>query len=134
MAKSKRTRQRIADRQGFAQTWDDAQVQHREANAEAGEGDWVFEVKPVEAPIEPPPAPPRERLKVRHPVLEMVRTAVRRDGFTHPADGNFVMLPKEFGAIISLEDKCVLQIIYHIMCETIGWADPAGGAGRGEWG
>jgi hypothetical protein len=110
MAKSKRTRQRIADRQGFAQTWDDAQVQHREANAEPWEGDRVFEVKPVEAPIELPPAPPRERLKVRHPVLEMVRTAVRRDGFTHPADGNFVMLPKEFGAIISLEDKCVLQI------------------------
>ena len=140
MAESKRTRQRIADRQGFAQTWDDAQVQHREANAEPWEGDRVFEVKPVEAPIEPPPAappreepPPRERLKVRHPVLEMVRTAVRRDGFTHPADGNFVMLPKEFGAIISLEDKCVLQIIYHIMCETIGWADPDGRAGRREW-
>jgi hypothetical protein len=46
MAESKRTKQRIADRQGFAQTWDDAQVQHREANAEPWEGDRVFHIPP----------------------------------------------------------------------------------------
>ena len=140
MAESKRNKQREAFRRQVSQTWDDAQVQHRESRSEAWEGDRVFEVTPPPAPSElPPTIPPAEREfsskrpKVRHPVLEMVRDAVRRDGFTHPEAGNFVMLPKEFGAIISLETKAVLQIVYHIFCETIGWADPNGRAGRREW-
>jgi hypothetical protein len=139
MAESKRSKQRDVFRQQLAQTWDDAQVQHHESNNERWEGDRVFEVKPASSPIEPPPSTSPgpdsslKRLKVRHPVLEMVRAAVRRDGFTHPEAGNFIMLPKEFGAIITLETKAVLQVVYHIMCETVGWADPDGRAGRREW-
>ena len=139
MAESKRSKQRDVFRQQLAQTWDDAQVQHRESNSERWEGDRVFEVTPASSPIEPPPSTSLgadsslKRLKVRHPVLEMVRAAVRRDGFTHPEAGNFIMLPKEFGAIITLETKAVLQVVYHIMCETVGWADPDGRAGRREW-
>jgi hypothetical protein len=139
MAESKRSKQRDVFRQQLAQTWDDAQVQHRESSSERWEGERVFEVKPASSPIELPPSTSPgpdsslKRLKVRHPVLEMVRAAVRRDGFTHPEAGNFIMLPKEFGAIITLETKAVLQVVYHIMCETVGWADPDGRAGRREW-
>ena len=46
---------------------------------------------------------------VTHPVFEMVREAVRRDGFTHPEQGQFIMLPREFEALLALENKAVVQ-------------------------
>ena len=60
-------------------------------------------------------------------------STIRRDGFTHPEVGNFIMLPREFGAILTLETKAVAQVVYMIICETIGWVDPHGRSGRREW-
>ena len=141
MAESKRSKHREAFRQQLSQTWDDAQIQHDVPLPEAWESDRVVEIKAPEAsPIEPPlPAPSIEvdfslaPPKVRHPVFEMVRSTIRRDGFTHPEVGNFIMLPREFGAILTLETKAVAQVVYMIICETIGWVDPHGRSGRREW-
>ena len=43
------------------------------------------------------------------------------------------LFPREFGAILTLETKAVAQVVYHIICETIGWIDPNGRGGRREW-
>jgi len=148
MAESRRNKQREIFRQQLAQTWDDARIHHvPEQSSEPWESDRVVEVNPSAVPpLQPPPVSPEVRRggqdepdfsltppKLRHPVFEMVRTAVRRDGFTHPEAGNFIMFPREFGAILTLETKAVAQVVYHIICETIGWIDPNGRGGRREW-
>ena len=68
-----------------------------------------------------------------HPVFEMVREAVRRDGFTHPEQGQFIMLPREFEALLALENKAVVQVVFLILRETIGWTDENGRHRRREW-
>jgi hypothetical protein len=73
------------------------------------------------------------KIRVTHPVFEMVRDAVRRSGFTHPEEGQFVMLPREFEAILALENKSVVQVVYLILRETIGWMDENGRYKRREW-
>jgi hypothetical protein len=148
MAESRRNKQREIFRQQLAQTWDDAQIHHvPEPPSEPWESDRVVEVT---ASATPPPAPPRvppeappggedepdfslTPPKLRHPVFEMVRNSVRLNGFTHPEAGSFIMFPREFGAILTLEKKAVVQVVYHIICETIGWVDPNGRGGRREW-
>ena len=72
-------------------------------------------------------------VRVTHPVFEMVRNAVRRDGFTHPEQGQFIMLPREFEALLALENKAVVQVVFLILRETIGWADEEGRHRRREW-
>src|SRR5215510_10269477 len=57
-------------------------------------------------------------VRVTHPVFEMVREAVRRDGFTHPEQGQFIMLPREFEALLALENKAVVQVVFLILRET----------------
>jgi len=148
MAERKLNKRRLDDRKNLAQTWDDAQIRSTpEHQPEAWESDRVVEVNTSVPPPPPPPIVPPEAPaggadepdfsltppKLRHPVYEMVRNAIRREGFTHPEAGNFVMLPREFGAILTLETKAVAQVVYHIICETIGWVDPHGRGGRREW-
>jgi hypothetical protein len=72
-------------------------------------------------------------VRVTHPVFEMVREAVRRDGFTHPEQGQFIMLPREFEALLALENKAVVQVVFLVLRETIGWADEEGRHRRREW-
>ena len=72
-------------------------------------------------------------IKVTHPVFEMVRDTVRRSGFTHPEEGQFVMLPREFEAILALENKAVVQVVFLVLRETIGWMDEHGRYRRREW-
>ena len=106
MAESRRNKQREIFRQQLAQTWDDARIHPvPEQSSEPWESDRVVEVNPSAAPpLQPPPVSPEVPRggkdepdfsltppKLRHPVFEMVRTAVRRDGFTHPEAGNFII-------------------------------------------
>ena len=72
-------------------------------------------------------------IRVTHPVFEMVREAVRRDGFTHPEQGQFIMLPREFEALLALENKAVVQVVFLVLRETIGWTDEEGRHRRREW-
>jgi len=148
MAESRRSKKSNDFRKQLHQTWDDAQIRSvPDSQPEAWESDRVVEVHTSVPPPFPPTIVPQEAPpddadeqhfslkppKLRHPVLEMVRSAVRRDGFTHPEAGNFIMLPREFGAVLTLETKAVVQVVYHIICETIGWIDPHGRGGRREW-
>lgn len=72
-------------------------------------------------------------VRVTHPVFEMVREAVRRNGFTHPEQGQFIMLPREFEALLALENKAVVQVVFLVLRETIGWTDEDGRHRRREW-
>lgn len=54
-------------------------------------------------------------------------------GFTHPENGHYLMMPKEFKAILALETKAVAQVVYEVIDQTIGWEDPSGRGGRREW-
>lgn len=141
MAESPRNKKRETFRQQLSQTWDDAQI-HRPPEKPAGpwENERVVEVNPQKAPL-PSPEPefliPSEASvappKAKNPVFELVWKGVRRDGFTHPEEGNFVMLPREFAALLALENKSVVQVVLYVICETVGWVDPQGRYGRREW-
>ena len=66
--------------------------------------------------------------------LQIILNAVQRDGFPHPMNqGNFLMLPKVFKALLSLEPVAVIQGVYEMCEHTIGWNDPQGEHGRREW-
>jgi hypothetical protein len=66
--------------------------------------------------------------------LQVVLQQIRRDGFQHPVDhGNFLMLPKGYKALLSLETQAVAQIVLEIFERTIGWVDKSGKLGRREW-
>jgi hypothetical protein len=78
-------------------------------------------------------SPPEVAEKARISGWQIAIHSVRMSGFTHPEDGNFIMLPKEFEAILALEKKAVAQVVLHIINQTIGWVDETGRGGRREW-
>lgn len=50
------------------------------------------------------------------------------------ASKSFLMVaPDDFLALLSLEPLAVIQVVFVIWRETIGWEDPAGLYGRREW-
>jgi hypothetical protein len=61
--------------------------------------------------------------------------AAQQHGFTHPDEGFWTMLPKEYDAILALEHKAVAQVVLEVLRQTIG--TPAygqhGNARRREW-
>ncbi len=66
--------------------------------------------------------------------LHIILNAIQRDGFPHPMiQGSFLMLPKVFKALLSLEPVAVIQVVYEIFDQTIGWTDDRGEYGRREW-
>jgi hypothetical protein len=65
--------------------------------------------------------------------LHVVLQAIKRDGFPHPATGGFVMVPRVMKALLSLEPVSVIQVVFEICEQTVGWADPAAEHGRREW-
>lgn len=83
------------------------------------------------APVEPEAKTAED--KVRISGWHLALHSIQMSGFTHPEHGNFIMLPKEFEAILALEKKAVAQVILHIMNQTIGWADQSGRGQRREW-
>jgi hypothetical protein len=74
-----------------------------------------------------------DRTLTRKTQLLLTLHHVQQYGFTHPRDSFFLMLPKEFDAILALETKAVAQVVLEVMRETIGWYDPQGYGERREW-
>jgi hypothetical protein len=67
-----------------------------------------------------PPAKPRRRRPPRKSGLYAVLHAAQQFGLTHPREGFWTMLPKEFQAIDALEPKDVSQVVLEILAQTIG--------------
>jgi hypothetical protein len=46
---------------------------------------------------------------------------IQKHGFTHPANGRFLMLPWEFDVVLALETKAVSQVLLAVLRSTIGY-------------
>ncbi len=75
---------------------------------------------------------PRQPRPPRKSGLYVVLHAIQQHGITHPKDGYFLMLPKEFKAILALEQKAVAQVVFEVFDQTIGRVGGDQG-GRQEW-
>jgi len=75
---------------------------------------------------------PRRPRPPRKSGLYTVLQAAQQHGITHPKDGYFLMLPKEFDAILALEHKAVAQVVLEVLRQTIGRGGD-GEHGRQEW-
>jgi hypothetical protein len=64
--------------------------------------------------------------------IEHTLYSVQTFGFTHPSHGRYLMVPKEFQAILLLETKAVAAVVWEVMQQTIGW-EGNGPGGRREW-
>jgi hypothetical protein len=82
------------------------------------------------------PSPPRRRRSKADPdtysPIEHTLYSLQAFGFTHPGNGRYLMVPKEFQAILLLESKAVAAVGWEIMQQTIGW-EGNGLGGRREW-
>jgi hypothetical protein len=77
-------------------------------------------------------APPPQRRSPRKSGLYAVLHSAQQHGFTPPSEGFWVMLPKEFDAILALEHKAVAQVVLEVLHQTIGKVGD-GPEGRKEW-
>jgi len=59
-------------------------------------------------------------------------TQLQQRGFTHPQNGRWLMLPREFKAMVAYESKAVVQVILEVLDRTIG-VEGDGPYGRGLW-
>jgi hypothetical protein len=57
---------------------------------------------------------------------------IQKHGFTHPRDGYFLTLPREFDVIAPLEKKSVMLTVLAVLRRTVG-APGDGPHGRKEW-
>jgi hypothetical protein len=84
--------------------------------------------------LSPPPTQPQERPAAERPPRKTgLHLLLPQGGFTHPENGYYTMIPREFKAILALESKAVAQVVYEIIDQTVGWEDPGGRGGRREW-
>jgi hypothetical protein len=70
-------------------------------------------------PTDPAATPPPRR-SPRKSGLYAVLHSAQQHGFTPPSEGFWVMLPKEFDAILALEHKAVAQVVLEVLRQTIG--------------
>jgi len=82
----------------------------------------VYGVLRVDGPALPSPQPAKEPnpRPPRKSGLYALLHAAQQHGITHPREGFWVMLPKEFDAILALEHKAVAQVVLEILRQTIG--------------
>lgn len=86
----------------------------------------------------PRPSVPSRRSRVyRHTVKRQLEASltlpqIQKHGFTHPANGYFLMLPREYDVVAALESKAVAVVILAILRRTIGVVGD-GLRDRGEW-
>jgi hypothetical protein len=98
------------------------------------------------APIDtlPPPVPyptsemPRRKKGARHEKvsgLHIKLEQIKQHGFDHPVSSrHFLMVPPDdFLALLALEPLSVIQVVFLILRETVGWESPDGLHGRREW-
>ena len=65
--------------------------------------------------------------------LHVVLQSIKVNGFPHPAHGGFIMVPRVMNALLSLERVAVIQVVFEICAQTVGWEDKHGKYGRREW-
>jgi hypothetical protein len=65
--------------------------------------------------------------------LHVVLQQIQRDGFPHPAAGGFVMVPRVIKPLLCLEPLAVIQVVFEVFEQTVGWEDKKGLHGRREW-
>ena len=53
--------------------------------------------------------------------LTLTLPQIKAHGFTHPQNGYWVMLPREFDVVLALEPKAVAQVILEVLRHTIGY-------------
>jgi hypothetical protein len=89
-------------------------------------------------PTDPAATPPQRRRQepaadpsTASPI-EYTLYSLQAFGFTHPSHGRYLMVPKEFQAILLLETKAVAAVVWEVMQQTIGW-EGNGPGGRREW-
>jgi hypothetical protein len=74
----------------------------------------------------PRPSVPASHSRVyQHTVkrqLEITLTLpqIQQHGFTHPQNGFWLMLPKEFDVILAFEPRALVQVILEVLRQTIG--------------
>jgi hypothetical protein len=85
-------------------------------------------------PSDTEPKPPRRR-GPRKSGLHLMLQSAREHGITHPTIGGFLQLPREFDAILALEQKATVQVFLEVLRQTIGTPDydRHGNAQRREW-
>jgi hypothetical protein len=57
---------------------------------------------------------------------------IQKHGFTHPRDGYFLMLPREYDVVAALETKAVALVVLAVLRRSIG-VPGDGPQGRKEW-
>lgn len=57
---------------------------------------------------------------------------IQKHGFTHPRDGYFLMLPREYDVVAALETKAVALVVLAVLRRTLGIPGD-GPHGRKEW-
>ena len=86
----------------------------------------------------PRPSVPTPRSRVyRHTVKRQLEASltlplIQKHGFTHPQNGYWLMLPKEFDVIAALETKAVTLVVLAVLRRTLG-IPGNGSLGRQEW-
>ena len=86
----------------------------------------------------PRPSVASSRSRVyRHTVKRQLEASltlpqIQKHGFTHPRDGYFLMLPREFDVIAALETKAVALVVLAVLRRTLG-VPGNGPQGRQEW-
>jgi hypothetical protein len=81
-------------------------------------------------------APTQSRV-YRHTVKRQLEASltlpqIQKHGFTHPRDGYFLMLPREYDVVAALETKAVALVVLAVLRRTLG-VPGDGPQGRKEW-
>lgn len=99
-----------------------------DANAEASSS------SVADLPLLVPPVRTKGTRDAKVTGLHLVLQDVQEHGFPHPlGEGSFLMVPRVFKALLALEPLSVIQVVFEVLDQTIGWADVGSNSGRREW-
>jgi hypothetical protein len=89
--------------------------------------------QPTDTAAKPPRRQRPEADPASYSPIEHTLYSLQAFGFTHPSHSRYLMVPKEFQAILALETKAVADVIWEVMHQTIGWASGREPGGSREW-
>jgi hypothetical protein len=95
----------------------------------------ALQMAPTSSKPDTTPPARRPRRKERKSGLYTVLHAAQQHGITHPTVGGFLQLPREFDAILALEQKAIAQVVLEVLRQTLGTPeyDQHGQSQRREW-